>query len=45
MDTLYNQTNKLILQTQQSFHILEGSPKNVIEVETDIQEKINLVNK
>ncbi|XP_018577991.1 probable Golgi SNAP receptor complex member 2 [Anoplophora glabripennis] len=45
MDSLYNQTNKLILQTQQSFHVLEGSPKNAIEIETDIQENIFSINK
>nr|CAH7758225.1 unnamed protein product [Callosobruchus chinensis] len=44
MDTLYNQTNLLIQQTQYSFQTLEGSPKNAEEIEADIQEKINLIN-
>lgn len=45
MDALYNQTNKIILQTQQNFHVLEGSPKNATEIEADIEEKIISINK
>lgn len=44
METLYHQTNKLIQQTQQSFQILENS-SNYVEVEADIQEKIDQINK
>ncbi|KAJ8965191.1 hypothetical protein NQ317_008729 [Molorchus minor] len=43
MDTLYNQTNKLIQQTQQVFQTLEGNAKDTLEIETEIQEKINLI--
>ncbi|CAG9823393.1 unnamed protein product [Phaedon cochleariae] len=44
MDTLYNQTNKVIQQTQQSFQLLEGSTNNALEVEADIQSKLELIN-
>ncbi|XP_063922738.1 probable Golgi SNAP receptor complex member 2 [Zophobas morio] len=44
MDTLYHQTNKLIQQTQQTFQSLEQSGANAVEVEVDIQEKINAIN-
>lgn len=44
MDTLYNQTNKLIQQTQQTFQALEGSVGNYVQIENDIQEKINVIN-
>ncbi|KAK9882503.1 hypothetical protein WA026_021851 [Henosepilachna vigintioctopunctata] len=44
MDTLYHQTNKLIQQTQQTFHSLENNVINALAVEEDIQEKINLIN-
>ncbi|CAH0557501.1 unnamed protein product [Brassicogethes aeneus] len=44
MDTLYNQTNRLIQQTQQVFQGLEGNNVNAIEIENEIQEKINLIN-
>ena len=45
MDTLYHQTNKLIQQTQQTFQSLEQSGANAVEVEVDIQEKINAINR
>lgn len=45
MDTLYNQTNTLIQQTQYSFQLLEGNPKNAAEIETNIQENIDSINK
>ncbi|KAL3280610.1 hypothetical protein HHI36_003847 [Cryptolaemus montrouzieri] len=44
MDTLYHQTNKLIQQTQQTFHTLENNIVNALAIEEDIQEKINLIN-
>nr|XP_023011952.1 probable Golgi SNAP receptor complex member 2 [Leptinotarsa decemlineata] len=44
MDTLYNQTNKLIQQTQYNFQLLEGSGKNAVEIEADIQEKLDTIN-
>jgi Golgi SNAP receptor complex protein 2 len=44
MDTLYHQTNKLILQTQQSFQALEQNVANAPEIEADIQDKINSIN-
>lgn len=45
MDTLYNQTNKLIQQTQQTFQVLEGNTANATEIENEIQEKINQINR
>jgi hypothetical protein len=45
MDTLYHQTNKLILQTQQSFQALEQNVANAPEIEADIQDKINSINR
>ncbi|CAG9863109.1 unnamed protein product [Phyllotreta striolata] len=44
MDTLYNQTNKLIQQTQASFQLLEGNGTNAIEIESEIQQKLELIN-
>ncbi|KAG5884755.1 hypothetical protein JTB14_029236 [Gonioctena quinquepunctata] len=44
MDTLYNQTNKLIQQTQYNFQLLEGSGPNAVEIDADIQEKLNQIN-
>lgn len=44
METLYHQTNKLIQQTQQSFQNLENN-SNYVEIENEIQEKINQINK
>ncbi|XP_030751344.1 probable Golgi SNAP receptor complex member 2 [Sitophilus oryzae] len=46
MDTLYNQTNKLIQQTQQRFQVLEGNVlgRDPIEVEADIAENIKHIN-
>ncbi|RZC34909.1 Golgi SNAP receptor complex member 2 [Asbolus verrucosus] len=44
MDTLYHQTNKLIQQTQQSFQALEQNSGNLLEIEADIQDKINAIN-
>ncbi|KAJ8934098.1 hypothetical protein NQ318_010881 [Aromia moschata] len=45
MDTLYNQTNKLIQQTQQCFQLLESNVKNAVEIEAEIQEKIDSINR
>ncbi|XP_018330781.1 probable Golgi SNAP receptor complex member 2 [Agrilus planipennis] len=45
MDLLYNQTNKLIQQTQESFQTLERYCPAPDEVESDIQEKITTVQK
>lgn len=45
MDTLYHQTNKLIQQIQNLFNSLENNPKNSIEIENEIQEKIDLINR
>ncbi|KAJ8912126.1 hypothetical protein NQ315_013215 [Exocentrus adspersus] len=45
MDTLYNQTNTLIQQTQQYFHTLEGNPKNVVDIENNIEDKISVINR
>lgn len=44
MDSLYNQTNHLVQKTQQCFQQLEcgGTPE---EVEREIQEKIDLINR
>lgn len=44
MDTLYNQTNKLIQQTQQSFQLLESNAKNAPEIEVNIQCQIDSIN-
>lgn len=44
MDTLYNQTNKIIQQTQFSFQNLEKNPNSASEVETEIQRQIDLIN-
>lgn len=44
MDTLYNQTNKLIQQTQASFQLLEGKVKNAMEIEADIQQNLGVIN-
>ncbi|XP_050515629.1 probable Golgi SNAP receptor complex member 2 [Diabrotica virgifera virgifera] len=44
MDTLYNQTNKLIQQTQANFQLLEGSGKNALDIEGDIQQKLDVIN-
>lgn len=45
MDTLYNQTNKLIQQTQASFQLLEGSGQNVVDIEADIHQKLEVINR
>lgn len=45
MDTLYHQTNKLIQQTQQSFQALEQNPGGALEIEADIQTKLNSINR
>ncbi|KAF5282711.1 hypothetical protein FQR65_LT02708 [Abscondita terminalis] len=44
MDTLYHQTNKLVQQTQECFQLLESRPINYQEIESNIQEKISLIN-
>lgn len=44
MDTLYNQTNKIIQQTQFSFQHLENTTTNASEIETEIQRQIDLIN-
>ncbi|CAH1133930.1 unnamed protein product [Ceutorhynchus assimilis] len=43
MDTLYNQTNKLIQQTQQRFKLLEGNIPNALEIEAQISEDIKQI--
>lgn len=45
METLYHQTNKLIQQTQQSFQNLESNPNHYAEIEAEIQDKIDQINK
>lgn len=45
MDALYHQTNNLIQQTQQRFQQLEGNAKNVEEIENDIENKIQEINR
>lgn len=45
MEKLYNETNKLILQTQQSFKTLENNICNADSIEEDIQQRINLINR
>lgn len=44
MDTLYNQTNKIIQQTHYSFQHLEHNPNNASEAEAEIQRQIDLIN-
>ena len=44
MDTLYHQTNILVQQTQECFQLLESRPANFQEIESNIQEKISLIN-
>lgn len=44
MDSLYHQTNKLIQQTQQSFQALEQPGASALDIEADIQDKINTIN-
>lgn len=44
MDTLYNQTNKIIQQTQYGFQTLEKNTNNAAEIEADIQGQIDLIN-
>lgn len=45
MDTLYHQTNKLVQQTQECFQKLERRTGNPQEIELEIQEKINQINR
>lgn len=44
MDTLYNQTNKIIQQTQYSFQQLENTTTNASEIEAEIQRQIDSIN-
>lgn len=44
MDSLYNQTNKMIQQTQYSFQNLESNAKNASEIEEQIQRQIDSIN-
>lgn len=44
MDALYHQTNSLIQQTQERFKVLRSAP-NVEEIEQQIQDEINLINR
>lgn len=43
MDNLYQQTNRLILETQELFHRLESSKSELVEA--DIQVKILTISK
>ncbi|XP_066258975.1 probable Golgi SNAP receptor complex member 2 [Euwallacea similis] len=43
MEELYNQTNKLIQQTQQRFKVLEGNVPNALDVEAEISENIKQI--
>lgn len=45
MDTLYHQTNILVQQTQECFQMLETRPTNYQEIESNIQEKISVINR
>lgn len=45
METLYHQTNKIVQQVQECFQRLELKGINHDEVEAEIQEKINLINR
>ncbi|XP_076271210.1 golgi SNAP receptor complex member 2 [Rhynchophorus ferrugineus] len=43
MDSLYNQTNKLIQQTQQRFQILQGNVHDAVNIEIEITENIKQI--
>lgn len=45
METLYNQTNKLIQQTQQRFQVLERNIPDALEVEAEISENIKQIGR
>lgn len=45
MEALYHQTNNLIQITQQCFKNLEGNVATAPEIEADIQQKINEINR
>lgn len=45
MDQLYHQTNLLVQHTQELFKSLENSVNNYADIERDIQEKINQINR
>ncbi|KAL1491346.1 hypothetical protein ABEB36_011955 [Hypothenemus hampei] len=43
MDALYNQTNKLIQQTQHRFKVLEGNNPEALSIEAEISENIRQI--
>lgn len=45
MDSLYNQTNKLIQQTQQRFQVLQGNIHEAIDIETEITDNIKQITR
>lgn len=45
MEVLYNQTNKLIQQTQQRFKVLEGNIPNALEIEAEISENTKQIHR